>query len=88
MSKLKGHSSLSINNAPQPKPEPQKLGLIDNVRVQMRSYKLSLEAIAALEEMQERLSAEARIKLSMSKILELIIFTTEKMKFEQFLPKK
>ncbi len=50
---------------------------------QARTYKLSIEAIAILEEMQDKFSRQTRIKFSMTKILELIIYYTEHASLEQ-----
>lgn len=43
----------------------------------MRSFRLSQEAIDALENLAKRFSYEAKIKISMTKIIEIAVFNAE-----------
>lgn len=83
MTKLKGKSNLHIKNAPTNKEE--KIGLIESQEFEVKTYRLSREAISSLEELTLRLSAESRIKISMGKVLELCIFNAEDKSFEELL---
>jgi 3-oxoacyl-[acyl-carrier-protein] synthase III len=75
MAKLTKKSKLTLNNAPITKrPENQKkLGLKTHEHSKMRSYKLRVEAIEALDELVKEANRHTNIKLSATKILELLI---------------
>ena len=71
MTKLKGHSSLNVNNSPKPKGE--KIGLIEEKEYLTRTFRLTLDSICALEDMQKAWSTQMRAKLSLTKVLEIVI---------------
>lgn len=84
MSKLKGASSLDVNGIPLVKKE--LLGLIqESTKSEMKTFRLSAQAIRSLESLTHRLSMDARIKISTTKVLELAIFNAENLSLEELL---
>lgn len=53
-----------------------------------KTYNLSIEAIAALECLTERICEETSIKFTMSKVLELCVFFSEHEPIERLIRKK
>lgn len=56
-----------------------------NLKYITRSYRLSAEIVTVLEDVTKRLSWEARIPLSMGKVLELLILHCQSTKFKDLL---
>lgn len=84
--KLKGSSSLSIDNMPKPLSFEERLGLINHSNTFVyKTFRVSNVAAATLEELTERLRLESRIKLSMGKVLELAIFNAENMPIDELM---
>ncbi len=54
----------------------------------VRSYNLSVESIAALEDLTHRLMKESHMYLSMSKVIELLIFNAEKIPITELIVKQ
>jgi len=82
--RLSGKSSLNINQAPQKK--ESELGLIEKVpKSEMKTFRLSRHAIVAIEDLAKRFSGEAKIKISMAKIIELAIFNAENKTLDELL---
>lgn len=76
MTKLKGNSSLTIDNAPKPKKE-EKMGLIENEEYVTRTFRLTIDSLVALEDMQKNWTKQMRAKLSLTKTLEIVILFAE-----------
>lgn len=55
-------------------PKQEKIGLMSESKYVTKTYRITLNAVEALEELTQRLSQEARINIAKSKVLELIIF--------------
>lgn len=84
--RLSGSSSLNINHAPQKKKKENELGLIEKIaKSEMKTFRLSRHAIIAIEELAKRFSQEAKIKISMAKIIELAIFSAENKSLDELL---
>jgi hypothetical protein len=82
--RLKGNSSLDINQVPRKNNE--SLGLIEpKHKSEMRTFRLSYHAIKSIEKLSKRFSEESRIKISMAKIIELSIFNAETKTLEELL---
>lgn len=73
MSKLKGNSSLSINNIP----EKTKIGLIDEKKFERKSFYISKEAIDVLKNLNKRFSEQGGRKTSESAVIEMALFAIE-----------
>ena len=74
---------LSIENAPNPqkmveKNLHKKLGLINKDNSKMRSFRLRVETIDALEDLRKKVNKKSNIKISMTQILELLIIDANK----------
>jgi len=55
-------------------PKDEKIGLMSESKYLTKTYRITLNAVEALDELTARLCQEARINIAKSKVLELIIF--------------
>lgn len=81
--KLKGGSTLNVENVPVPRKE--KIGLLNETKYLTKTYRITISAVEALDELTERLSKEARIDLAKSKVLELVIFNAVEKSLDELL---
>lgn len=83
--KLIGHTSLSLTNAPIVRKKPNleesnnfKLGILTKETAKLRTYRLRLETIEALEELKKEINKVVNIKISATSIIELLILEASK----------
>ena len=81
MSKLKGVTRMTTNAIPK----EEKIGLMSESKYLTKTYRITLNAVEALDELTERLCQEARINIAKSKVLELIIFNAFDKSLEELL---
>lgn len=73
---LAGKTSLSIKSAPVTRKTTtvkEKLGLISKEKSKMRSFRLRVDTIEALNTLTQAVNNKANIKISATNILELLI---------------
>lgn len=82
--KLVGATSLDVKNAPKQKVNP-KLGLIDKPEFVARSFRMTLQASLALDNLTDRISSGLGVRMAAGKVLELCIFNLQHKKLDEIL---
>jgi hypothetical protein len=76
-------SLITIADAPKRKKKPEevpskKLGLINKEKFKMRTFRLRIEAIDALQELTDKVNKKGNIRLPRTQVLEILLMDAAK----------